>query len=315
MNSSVQISIQQAFPIALQLERQGRFQEAISLLEQAHQLTKQPLFRFESAGIAIAQGDTATALELLQSISEASPEFEPGQRFLSVVQALEAGTREVGIRRGDVEARVEITGQNWELESLWLEGGFYEPSEIETIVRHLPTGSQFIDVGANAGNHSLYVALARPDVTVVPIEPEPRAAKTLRHNVATNALDNVDLTYVGHAVSASTAPLFLQFRSSSSSTRRSPDGSGIEVPTVDLRTLVKPDTGFVKIDVEGMEVEILDHAWRELQDSGARVMLEVLEGNRAEIDACLERNGFTVVERIPMHAGENIVVERAAQSG
>ena len=43
----------------------------------------------------------------------------------------------------------------------------------------VPANGAFLDVGANIGNHSIAVAKLRPDVTVIPIEAEPRAVQFL----------------------------------------------------------------------------------------------------------------------------------------
>lgn len=305
----MQITVDQAFPVALFLQRQGRFSEAGQLLVQAYRVAPEPLFLFEAAGIHAADDAFESAASLLELIRAQHPAFEPAERFLRVVEHVRSEKGPVWVGPPESRARFEITGQNWEIESIWLEGRFYEPAEIEAIAVRIEPGKTFVDVGANAGNHTVYVARSRPDVKVVPVEPEPRAVTTLARNVELNELTNIDPRFLGHAVSASGGPIRLQFRSSSSSTRRSPDETGIEVPTVPLTELLGPEVGFLKIDVEGMEVECLESAVGTIREHRIPVMIELLEANRDSIEAFIARHGFRIIERIPMHAGENIIVE------
>ena len=65
-------------------------------------------------------------------------------------------------------------------------GQFYEPEELAIIAEYFPHGGVFLDVGANLGNHAIYVARYLHPVQVILVEPDPAAIPILRINVAPN---------------------------------------------------------------------------------------------------------------------------------
>jgi FkbM family methyltransferase len=62
----------------------------------------------------------------------------------------------------------------------------YEAAEKKEIVRRLPPGGIFLDVGANIGLYSLYIKRHRPDTQVYAFEPHPLLAECLRKTVRAN---------------------------------------------------------------------------------------------------------------------------------
>ena len=61
-------------------------------------------------------------------------------------------------------------------------GVFYEKAELEQIKQHLPLRGTFVDIGANIGNHSLFVAAFMSPARIIPFEPNPDACKLLLHH-------------------------------------------------------------------------------------------------------------------------------------
>lgn len=70
--------------------------------------------------------------------------------------------------------------------------GRYEPQETALLQWLLRPGMTFVDVGANWGYFSLAAAhMVGPTGRVISVEADPRACRTLRANLARNALDGV----------------------------------------------------------------------------------------------------------------------------
>ncbi|HEX22751.1 MAG TPA: FkbM family methyltransferase [Chromatiales bacterium] len=306
----VEISLDKVFPAALFLERQGQFHEAENLLREGYRHAKNPMFLFEAAGILASKGNLDEARNVLNELLSGQA-FEPANKFLAVLNFIHHGGDAAMINDAGIDFLLPITGQNWEIEYEWINGRFYEPNEIAYLKEHIPPNSTFLDIGSNVGNHAVFIAKHRPDVQVVVFEPEPRGVEILKANMAINKVDNVDMSKLGFAVSASEDPISLQFRNSVSSTRRSEDSLGIKVPSVTLSQLLNETTRFVKMDIEGMEKEVLQPAIDKLREHHTSVMLEVLAPNRADYDQFICENGLIVIDRIPMHAGENIVIKPA----
>jgi len=149
--------------------------------------------------------------------------------------------------------------------------GSYEPELREIMRAILPAGGTAIDVGANAGWHTLLMArLVGPHGRVLAVEPNPSVREHLRRNIAINRLGQVEvvgsalaeapgtLNFVapdaehpasgsGHVVADDTAPL---------------DAIHVAASTLDViaaeQKLDRLD--LVKIDAEGFEWPILQGA-------------------------------------------------------
>lgn len=304
----MEININEVFPLALRLERENRFTEAVSLLYKGYELANVPIFLFEVICILIYQDHLEEARKYLNELTQ-NHEFEPAEKLLSVVNYMFEEGNVKTIIENDVEFLLPITGHNWEIESEWIQDRFYEPTELKYLKENIPSNTTLIDIGANVGNHALYIAKHRPDLKISVFEPEPRACLILQKIMDINNVSNVDTSKLGYAISANTRPLLLQFRNSLTSTRRSNDNEGLEVPCLTLRELLDESTKFIKIDIEGMEKEVLLPAIDKLFDNEVSIMLEVLSQNKDEYEQFFIQNGFTVVDRIKMHAGENVIIK------
>ncbi len=71
--------------------------------------------------------------------------------------------------------------------------GIYENYLVNYLVDHIPQNGTFIDVGANIGAISIFVAHKRPDVKVYCFEASPRVFKYLKYNVEQNNCTNINL--------------------------------------------------------------------------------------------------------------------------
>jgi FkbM family methyltransferase len=69
--------------------------------------------------------------------------------------------------------------------------GIYEKKLVDFILKDLPQNGIFVDVGANIGSISLFVARKRPDVTVYALEASPHIYAYLRKNIDQNNLLNI----------------------------------------------------------------------------------------------------------------------------
>ncbi len=141
-----------------------------------------------------------------------------------------------------------------------------------------------LDVGANAGAYSIVLGQwVRPSGRVYAFEPAPALFGALREHVRLNGLDDV-VTAVCAAVSdeAGTARLvvadtFGESRLASTAPPGSTSTIEVETTTIDefcRRTGVAP--GFIKVDVEGAELAVLQGA-RETLRAGGRALAVFVE--------------------------------------
>ena len=155
--------------------------------------------------------------------------------------------------------------------------------------------SHFIDIGANIGNHTL--GLQNCFSHCHAFEPNPRTFRLLKANMAERA--NVTCHLLALSDVAGEADFDLDFVNSGKShivaselaTTVASNASLIKVKTEKLDDIFDPPPriGFIKIDVEGHEMEVLRGATNILRDQKPSLLIEVLaseiHGGRA---ACLD---------------------------
>lgn len=179
-------------------------------------------------------------------------------------------------------------------------GRFYEPKELRLISRWFPKGGVFVDIGANVGNHSLYVARFLQPAAVIPFEPNPLAFKLLRANVHLNGFtDLFDLRHLGLGVSSKAASGYaMQKREKNLGGAKMLEGEGdIDVRPGDaLLRGVAP--AMIKIDVEGMEMDVLEGLETTIATHKPPLMVEVDEENADSFEAWVAEQGYKIQRRL-----------------
>lgn len=142
----------------------------------------------------------------------------------------------------------------------WL--GTFEPMVQQTIAQGLSHGDAFFDVGSNSGFHTLVGARAVGSAgLVVAIEPDPEYAAEIECQAALNGFDHV--TVVRKAVVADLSEPSLPG-----------NGDAVTPTTIDqLAREFGPPT-LIKIDVEGLELEVLRGAVTTLREHRPIVVVE-----------------------------------------
>jgi FkbM family methyltransferase len=181
--------------------------------------------------------------------------------------------------------------------------GTVEVAVQQAFLRSIRPGARVWDIGANLGFFSLLAArLAGPEGHVVAWEPVPANAAAVRLNAKLNGFaplievrEEAVSSRAGHAplhVVADASWSHLADRGEHRLTRET-----VDVPTVVLDDLVAagevdpPD--FLKIDVEGSEVDVLRGARAVLAAHRPLVVCELHETNR-EVAAQLRGAGYTL---------------------
>lgn len=161
-------------------------------------------------------------------------------------------------------------------------GKFYESEELKIISEFFPSGGIFVDVGANVGNHTVFVGRFLSPLKVIVIEPNPATFEILKANIALNRLDSrVDASYLGIGLSNTSArAVAITPAGNLGGTRLhfSEEQSGLRVVPGDA-LLSGHRIDFLKIDVEGMEIEVLEGLKRTIAEQRPRIFIEVDNSN------------------------------------
>ena len=177
--------------------------------------------------------------------------------------------------------------------------GTYEAGTISVLKKFLHLGDVFLDVGAHIGLFSCIVARLVGDSGIVyAVEPNAEAYDKLRENIRVNKLQNVCALNVALGAEEGEARIFSDKDKSTASlicpeNIRLGKQDQIHVTTVDKLiengTICVPT--FMKVDVEGFELEVLKGARNLLSSSKAPMLCveyEQQRGNTYEIYKFLE---------------------------
>jgi FkbM family methyltransferase len=163
--------------------------------------------------------------------------------------------------------------------------GLYEPEAMQSIRRLVKAGDCCLDVGANLGYYTISLAnWVGPSGLVVAFEPFPGNFAILEKNVHVNQLQNVVLE--SSAISDCNDSLQLiyegkeQFSATPSVGGYAVEGGreSIQVPTRRLDDYIKTlgrEPDFIKIDVEGQELAVLEGAHSTLATVKPILLVEI----------------------------------------
>ncbi len=179
-------------------------------------------------------------------------------------------------------------------------GQFYEAAELNEIKRIFPLGGVFVDIGANVGNHSLFVAGFLSPSRVIPFEPNPAAYKLLLANVALNGFSSVfDLSNIGVGVSdAPGGGYAMEQRARNLGGAKMLPGEGDLQVVAGDEVLPKVQPSMIKIDVEGMELKVLNGLKQTLERCRPVLLVEVDNDNEDAFLQWMGDAGYTTVKKM-----------------
>ncbi|HEY8383017.1 MAG TPA: FkbM family methyltransferase [Microvirga sp.] len=194
---------------------------------------------------------------------------------------------------------------------------FFDPEERAILESRIREGFAFVDIGANVGAYSLFVAArAGSSARILAVEPQPDIFDRLTYNIRQNPFGTVKAVACAVADKGGELTLFLDPRNSGESSVKivgSGEAHAIRVPAVTLVDLLREE-GFarldaVKIDVEGAEDLILDPFFRDAPED-LHPSLVIIEDGRGQwqidLPALLEEKGYRLIAQTRL----NLVYER-----
>jgi FkbM family methyltransferase len=174
--------------------------------------------------------------------------------------------------------------------------GFYEQGTMHVIEKCLRAGDVFVDAGASVGQMSFHAARAvGASGEVLAFEPAPDRYADLVAGIGHNGLSNVRAYRAGLAADNGELGLYLRGSPSMADQKRTKDTLSVPVRRLDdvLAERSIQRVRFIKIDVEGLEPEVL---------LGARQLLESPEPPIICYEYGIYRHAKPVHELLPGYA-------------
>lgn len=182
-----------------------------------------------------------------------------GRRVSAVLRSLvhRLADQPVDIEVLGVRMRMHLDNNACE-RRLLLTPHFFDPAELAILKTRIKPGFHFIDLGANVGAYSLFVArCAGGDARILAIEPQPEIVERLKINISLNGFD-IDVAAVAIVETQGEAQLVFHGNRGSASVRRGTEGhageSVLKVPATTLLDLVQ-SRGLSRIDALKADIE------------------------------------------------------------
>ena len=253
--------------------------------------------------------------------TRAAPDSFVGRKFAYALRRF--GLRSLDGKPVDIEAlgarmRLYPDGNVCEKRVLFTPQ-FFDLIERDLLAERVRDGFRFIDIGANIGAYSLFVAAkAGPGARILAVEPQPEVFARLAFNIAQNPFGTVKAIACALADKPGELTLFLDAANrGESSVRilRSSSGSTVRVPATTLLSLVESE-GYerldaIKLDVEGAEDLILEPFLRDAPAAlwpGFVIIEDSRERWQIDLIALLGQKGYSLIAQTRL----NLVFERKA---
>ncbi|HBR28758.1 MAG TPA: hypothetical protein DD789_04855 [Firmicutes bacterium] len=177
---------------------------------------------------------------------------------------------------------------------------FYEMEVLKFIESLRLNGSIFIDVGANIGNHTLFFIKACKAKKVLSFEPNKYVLDILKTNIAINHLANKVVVYnkaLGSNKGCGDLSLKDLNNHGTGEIRLNANGE-IAIDTLDnILKKEKGRIGLIKIDVEGMDLEVLQGAVNTINLFKPVICIEALTPKRLEEITKFLKPGYEIVKK------------------
>ena len=210
-------------------------------------------------------------------------------------------------------SRIDIEGQHSDdhiVRQISKGESFYEEELLNYLTIYGPHGGLYVDVGANIGNHSVFFGKFLAD-SLLCFEPSNALHVLLERNLRINNVRNYKIFTCALGASRKKGRLVLPDTSVANvgmtRVEEVPSGVGSGESLVEIRSLddviaeisvgtARAPVRLIKIDVEGMELEVLKGSEETLQQDKPHLVVEAATNvEKEKLDSYLDRFGYTSV--------------------
>jgi FkbM family methyltransferase len=207
---------------------------------------------------------------------------------------------------GQGPVRMRLTNPADLIQHSYLRGQFFEAESLAKLKALVKVPRpRIVEVGANIGNHVVWYARHLDAERIYPVEPNPEALRLLDANIAANGIEaRIDRRGMGLGAGAGEGRFVAQTDNADNlgATRlvAAADG-GIETRSLDA-LMGEERVDFIKIDAEGMELDVLEGASALIARDKPVIWVEVLKPNiMGFVQTWCRKAGYRVVDSTGYH--------------
>ncbi len=200
-----------------------------------------------------------------------------------------------------------ITNRNDEIQSRQLTDGFYEARELQQLYADIGPKKVVLDIGANIGNHAIYFSKRMDSERIILVEPYPPAIRHLLVNISLNYRNCFDLSFLGRAIGkkAGTARIIAPTEFNIGLTKIAATEPGATPVITGDELLSGAPIDLIKIDVEGMEIDVLAGLEATLSNQRPVLYVEVSQQNRERFLTVVERRNYVILRESQAYVSQS----------
>jgi FkbM family methyltransferase len=198
-------------------------------------------------------------------------------------------------------AHMRVTNPRDIIQDCHIRGEYFEADSLAKLRDLIRSDApSIVEVGANIGNHVVWYGRNLNVEKIYPVEPNPKAIALLDENIKVNDLGAlIDRRGIGFGAGNQTGRFRVQTDDENNlgATRLVPDETG-EIETCTLDELMgDARVDFIKIDAEGMELDVLEGAQNLIAREKPVIWVEVLRENMMKfVQKWCREAGYRVVD-------------------
>ena len=305
------------------LIKKGKLEEALQYFHNTLKISPKDADSQTSIGqILVRKNQLKEGKSELEKALKLNPNNVNTRRWLAVVNRLLEGKTKLKFVYEGLPIKFEISGKNIGPAMYHVSGLFYELKELEIIRKNIRAKDVIVDVGSNTGNHLVYFSKIIKAGKVIPIEFNPETIELLKRHIYFNEIENADLSKLGYAVGKERGEfllaehpandlclteVFTSDRHNNSYQHRGDKETKIEI--IPLDELIEEKVDFLKIDVEGLELEVLQGAKNIFLKFRPDAIVEVKKANEKSFFYWLEKMEYRVIEEIQYWSYSNFYIQ------